>query len=120
MNEPGWYSIEINNYKCNSNDSVYVEFEDCEVRLVMPNVFSPNGDDFNQTFLPIESNYIDSGTVIIYNRWGEKLFFGDVFQGWDGKSNDKKSSSGVYYYDIYLRDQNGKRHTKRGTVTLIR
>ena len=120
VTQPGWYEVNIENYHCDDSDSVRVDFTDCEVRLIMPNIFSPNGDAFNPLFAPMEINYIDSGTVKVFDRWGGHLFTGDMVQGWDGKTHDAPASTGVYYYTINYVDMNGKWYAKRGAFTLVR
>jgi hypothetical protein len=56
--------------------------------------------------------------VLIYNRWGEKVFSGDLFRGWNGDSEGNKSSSGVYYYKVIFIDKKGNAQVKRGALTL--
>ncbi|MFZ5554115.1 MAG: gliding motility-associated C-terminal domain-containing protein [Bacteroidota bacterium] len=68
---------------------------------VVPNVFSPNGDGFNDVFqLGYIPNVCDDYIhVEIYNRWGQKVFESDEVEfKWDGK-NQKGNDlpSGVYY-----------------------
>ncbi len=41
--------------------------EDCNPRMVIPNIFTPNGDSVNELLLPREHKYIESGNVVIYN-----------------------------------------------------
>jgi gliding motility-associated-like protein len=118
--QSGLYTVEIDNENCHSEDSIQVDFEDCEVRLIMPNVFTPNSDAYNQAFLPKEYNYVDSAWIVIYNRWGQQVFHGDAFQGWNGESDTSPASSGVYFYSITYLDVHKKKYTKQGTVTLIR
>ena len=40
----------------------------------LPNIFSPNGDDRNDSFDAFPWKFIDSVEVNIYNRWGELVF----------------------------------------------
>ena len=120
VRDPGIYSVQIQNYKCTSFDSVQVDFADCETLLVMPNIFTPNDDQYNSVFKPMELNYIDSGTITIYDRWGLKMFTGDIFRGWDGKSNGNSANSGIYYYTIYYSDKRQITYSKKGIVTLAR
>lgn len=82
----------------------------------MPNIFTPNGDQLNELFIPKEYNYIDSGSVVIFNRWGEKIYSDDIFKGWDGKN----ASPGIYFYQIYYIDQNAVTYKRKGTATLMR
>ena len=68
----------------------------------LPNVFSPNGDGENDSFMAIEPfNYIESIHIQIFNRWGQLVFESkDPYFRWDGNSlvNNEAVPSGVYYY----------------------
>jgi gliding motility-associated-like protein len=121
VTDPGEYSVFIRYGDCTASSSIMVETEDCEVRLVMPNIFTPNSDSYNPLFIPKEHNYIKSGTTRIYNRWGNHIFTGDLFMGWGGKTDSGTSvSDGVYYFVIYYTDKNGKAHELRGPLTVTR
>ena len=78
----------------------------------LPNVFTPNGDEFNPLFVPITSvsiieKYIDKVDLKVFNRWGNLVFeTDDKFLNWDGKNlKNKQLPSGVYYYvcNVYER-----------------
>lgn len=114
------YVITINNDYCTATSSIDIFLEDCEVRLIMPNFFSPNGDGFNPSFIPKEYNNIQSGEMIIYNRWGSPIFKNNLFTGWDGTTDGKDCSSGVYYYKILYTSTNGENQVITGWVTLMR
>jgi gliding motility-associated-like protein len=116
VTESAVYSVTVRNYKCESTDSVRIQFEDCEPRMVMPNIFTPTGDEWNELFLPKEYNYIDSGNMTIFNRWGERIYMGDLFKGWDGGN----SPSGIYFYEISYQDSKLNGFKKKGAVTLLR
>jgi gliding motility-associated-like protein len=118
--QPGSYSVDIFNEKCFSSDSVVLEFENCQVEFEMPNIFTPNNDPYNETFVPKQVNYIALGTMTIYNRWGDKLFSGDLFIGWDGRYKGESVPSGIYFYDVYFRDKYGARHSVRGSVSVVK
>lgn len=117
---PGNYGVTIDYHQCSTQDEVTIEAEDCEPRLIMPNFFSPGIDDFNKKFIPKEINYIDSGSVRVFNRWGKELFQGDLITGWDGSHQYGEAGSGVYYYEALAVDRKGGRHYRRGTITLVR
>lgn len=118
ISESGVYAVRVQYYLCSSTDSVTVNFEDCEPMLLMPNVFTPNGDSHNEYFLPMDFNYIDSGQLVIFNRWGQQVFTGDLFTGWNGKIRDTEASPGVYFYEIYYISKQRKRLGAKGIVTL--
>jgi gliding motility-associated-like protein len=119
--DPGEYSVHIQYGNCEAKDTIQVTTEDCEVRLIMPNVFTPNGDDLNERFVPKDSNFIDKGTTVIYNRWGKTVFTGDLFTGWNGKSDDSAElATGIYYYTIIYTDRRQREHSVKGRITLVR
>ncbi len=99
VNAAGEYRVLISDdYNC-TVDSTYLVGDKCLPEIIMPNVFSPNGDGNNDVLYPtwnwgninqdislrtipnsIPSRFYDGAnrTIIkyfrIYNRWGEKLF----------------------------------------------
>ena len=58
-----------------------------EIIYYVPNTFTPDGDEFNNTFQPIFTAGYDPYNfhMTIFNRWGQAVFetFDDK-QGWDG------------------------------------
>jgi gliding motility-associated-like protein len=89
--------------------------------LEVPNIFTPNGDSYNDEFL-IKNQGIETFDCTIYNRWGKKVFeWSDISKGWDGKTEAGKiSSDGVYYYIIYAKGYDKVEYDQHGTVTLIK
>jgi gliding motility-associated-like protein len=114
------YTVTIKQGGCSTSDEISLEHEDCEVRLKMPNIFTPNGDAFNPMFVPEEYNYLESGNMVIYNRWGEEIFNGDLFTGWGGRVGNSEASSGVYYFRALYTDKYGGTGQIDGPLTLTR
>jgi len=73
--------------------------------LWVPNAFSPNNDGINDE-LKIVSKGIYESEIIIFNRWGEKIFVSDLnSKPFDGKDKDGNIlPRGSYYMKITLRD----------------
>ncbi len=96
-----------------------------EVRLFMPNAFTPNGDGDNELFLP---NGIFDGisgyNFSIWNRWGEKIFeTTDISEGWNGRLKNVGNNTlvdGVYQYSIQYTEPRGKVVKRQGFVNLIK
>ncbi|MCO6358019.1 gliding motility-associated C-terminal domain-containing protein [Roseivirga pacifica] len=109
------YTDECGNISTTSSETC-VELEGT---LRIPNAFSPNGDNQNDTFTVGNGIFIDF-QMLIFNRWGELVFQGnDPTTGWNGTFNSKPAPIGAYVYRIsYNRD--GIPTTAKGTVTLIR
>ena len=120
ISEPGEYIGYMQYGLCSSSDTLIAISKDCETRLELPNVFSPNQDVFNNIFKPLTYNYLSSGMMNIYNRWGELVFKGDLFEGWDGRINGIEASTGIYFYKIIFTDQKLITGSRDGPLTLIR
>jgi gliding motility-associated-like protein len=59
--------------------------------------------------------------LIIYNRWGEKVFeTNDINTAWDGKYNGELVPSGIYAYIITGKNVKGEPIKKTGNITVIR
>ncbi len=94
-----------------------------EIAFYIPTAFTPDGDNFNEVFMPKGSNILNTGYLMrIYNRWGEPIFESvDLSKGWDGKTaqgNFAKTDSYIYYIEFY--DIYGIRYEKNGNLNLIR
>ncbi|WP_158995472.1 gliding motility-associated C-terminal domain-containing protein [Mucilaginibacter sp. L196] len=76
----------------------------CKINaLSIPNTFTPNGDNINDTWeIPVLANYPNC-TVMVYNRYGQRLYNTKGYsKPWDGTYGGKLLSNGVYYYIIKL------------------
>lgn len=84
--------------------------------LDIPNVFTPNGDGFNDFYL-VNYNGNQPFLMRVFDRWGVLLFEGrDKNQGWDGTDlKGKNVVDGVYYYEVRV---GGREFT--GSITLMR
>lgn len=75
--------------------------------LVVPNVFTPDGDGVND-FWAVKSNGVENLSVKIFSRFGSLVYedYAAVIL-WDGKTSyGEKVPSGVYYYVIKRDDAN--------------
>ncbi len=86
--------------------------------IVIPNVFSPNGDGIND-FFKIKSNGLKTYDLVILNRWGERVFASSSAQDhWDGTQNGKRVPDGVYFYVLNATSTN-KEFKFHGNVTVF-
>ena len=83
----------------------------------IPNVFTPNGDAFNNTFVVSGLNPCDTYNLWIYNRWGQLYYHSSSSNGfsWDGVYHGIKVPGGVYYYVLH----GSKEGQLTGTITVI-
>jgi gliding motility-associated-like protein len=58
---------------------------------------------------------------VIYNRWGEPIFeTNNISNCWDGTYNGEGVQTGVYAYNLYLIQLDGKVVNKKGTITVVK
>jgi gliding motility-associated-like protein len=113
------------NLGCADTASFYIGFDPGLVYYI-PNSFTPDGDQFNQTFLPIFTSGIDpfNYQMLIYNRWGEVIFESlNPETGWDGSFGvqGNPAQNGTYTYLITIKLPSiDKRQTIKGHINLIR
>lgn len=90
----------------------------------VPNAFTPDGDEFNNVFLPIITFGIDPANyeLTIFDRWGELLFEShDTEIGWDGTYAGKYCKEGVYTWKLTLKSNHSdNKIVDVGSVSLLR
>lgn len=106
----------LTNQRCIDNCPYYV----------VPNVFTPNGDERNDLLIPFPYRFIDRVNVTILNRWGQTVYKTENLNiNWNGKVDNagEECPEGVYFYIIEVFEsylEGTKKRDLKGTVTLIR
>ena len=85
----------------------------------VPNLISPNGDGESDTFvIPCAASFPGS-SLIVFNRWGSKIFeTGNYQNDWDGSYEGQPLPTGTYFYQLTLNDSS--KTALSGYVTVIR
>ena len=94
----------------------------------LPNVFTPNGDGFNDIFVPmrITPELITHVEMHIFNRWGRFVYnTEDIFINWDGRvaGSGQPCSPGTYFYvcDVEMRTLEGPVSKRlQGSIMIVR
>ncbi len=116
------YTLTSNINGCIATDEVIV-VANCGF-IIIPNVFTPNGDSDNEEF-EIFNFGIPEYEIKIYNRWGDLMFEStNSNKHWDGQQNSIPAAEGTYYYTLIANDANGnsliQESQKSGTLQLLR
>jgi len=89
-----------------------------DATLVIPNLFTPNGDGLNDLFVIRNLLQYQGRELMVINRWGNQVYKSNNYNNdWDGGS----LAEGTYYYILRVRNgNNGEWQTHKGAVAIIR
>ncbi len=100
---------------CNNSDTVNVKVL---FNPLVPNVFSPNGDNINDTWMIKYLESYPDCIVQVFSRSGQQVFFSAGYSvPWDGRYHGQPLPIATYYYII--KSELGKKLLS-GSVTIIR
>jgi gliding motility-associated-like protein len=110
---PGTYRVVLTVITADGCESSYAfDYTIYPEDVIIPNVFSPNGDGSNDAFV-IENGEYTRNRLTIYNRWGQAIYEAkDYRNSW--RAIDVPD--GTYYYVFTL--ESGKDYS--GHVTILR
>ena len=106
---------------------VVAHFTEMDLRLFVPNAFSPNNDGVNDGFRPLGQAFgATDYRFQVFNRWGEVVFStSDPDEHWVGQDQRGSGShfvrDGIYAWDVSVRWTHGRYPEHfQGTLTVIR
>jgi gliding motility-associated-like protein len=98
---------------CDATGIYNLDLPEC-ASLLIPNIFSPTNDTFNETFHLVFSGdgsttAVTNYSIQIFNRWGVLVFEStNPDNNWNGTINGNEASTGVYYYVVNAEYANGE------------
>ncbi len=123
------YSLTVTNENgCTEVEDVFVEL-DANRNVYIPNIFSPNGDGYNDFFRVFACRGVRSVNYArLFDRWGGIVYEGtnldpsclDGIKLWDGNKAGQPLNPGVYVYMIEVTFLDDVTLIYRGDVTVIR
>lgn len=120
--EPGIKEVRLtvsNEFGCWDTITKYIVVE-AGINIFVPTGFTPNGDGFNNVFIPTYEG-IASAEFLIFDRWGEIMFRTlSLTEGWDGRYKGKPVPDGVFVYIIKAVGKDGNNYLVNGTITVLR
>lgn len=89
-------------------------------RLLVPNVFTPNGDSRNDEFRVMYQS-LSEFHIWVYNRWGKEVYSSsNPDAGWDGYIGGRPAAEGAYFYVVRAKGTDGQEYKMGGDINLIR
>ncbi|MDB5229014.1 MAG: hypothetical protein JWN78_3207 [Bacteroidota bacterium] len=126
INQPSWIYLNSEGdlllRGCRRSDSIFIDiFNNCDAENVfIPNSFTPNYDGVNDIF-KVRSKILQSGNLVVYDRWGNKVFESDdLTKGWDGIYKGEPAQEDAYGYSFEGTCINGEQIKLKGNVTVLR
>jgi gliding motility-associated-like protein len=99
----------------------FLDLDTCRMDILVPTVFTPNGDGINDVIKPILLGIEKFVCFKIYNRWGNIIFESkDRDRSWDGqfRTQGQSTETFTWYSEGYDREGNSVKRT--GMITLLR
>ena len=116
---PGTYELTVTDANLCAETFTFVVDMNLMECLVVPNTFTPNGDNYNDTWVIGNIDLYPDVTVKVFNEWGNEIFTSvGVYDPWDGTHRGKALPAGVYYYIIVLNNDEDNKYT--GTISIVR
>lgn len=116
------YRVEVRySQHCVVWDTVKIKVID-DNDLYIPNTFAPEASNPENRTFRIYANKVIKAELMIFNRWGEKMYEtdqGDTL-GWDGTWKGEPAPMAVYIYHVRVTYFNGRKIERKGDVTLVR
>jgi len=121
-------TLTLSNGECTAKQDFYVDYA---LDLFIPNFFTPNGREPNNTWkfreLPKWTTIFDID-VVVFTRNGAQVYSAKGYNNesvvWDGRRNGENVPIGTYYYVVTLVPKSTSRVTPprpiRGAVTIMR
>ncbi|MCC5938988.1 MAG: gliding motility-associated C-terminal domain-containing protein [Lunatimonas sp.] len=139
MDLKGCYYITAVDRSGNESDPSNIVCIDNCPNYELPNVFTPNGDNINDTFQAFDNpfprcpRFVDAVEIKIYNRWGVLVHSynslssteNNIYINWDGKDSDGRDlPSGTYFYSgtvlFNVLDPAQRERKLKGTIQLMK
>ena len=106
---------------CKSNKSISIKVIASSNAVLIPNTFTPNGDNLNDKIKLTCSGLQSLSYFTIYNRYGETVYTQTSCnaKGWDGTYKNTAQPQGVYVYTWAGIDFRGNAVNGKGTIMLV-
>jgi gliding motility-associated-like protein len=116
------YSVELlvkNKFGCADSIVKQLCYSDT-IFCLIPNVFTPNNDQMND-YLDISILGNTEASVMIYNRWGEMVFYtDDIRDRWNGTYMNRLCPEGIYVVLITVKNKTYSNRQIKSSVFLVR
>lgn len=113
------YSIHIEDViGCSFDTTVFVDRVN-EFCVYPPNSFTPNDDNYNDTWMIDNMEVYPNIELQVFNKWGNLVYSQKgLYEPWDGKISGEVAPADTYYYILYL--NNSDNDKINGSITILK
>jgi len=117
IKDPGHYSVKAYTGGCFGQTGFTVSLKERSAGPIVSNLFTPNGDGYNDRWTILNLLEFAPCQVQVFNRYGEQVFSSSDYQNnWDGMFNGKQLANDTYYYFLQCRNQD----QYKGNVNILK
>jgi gliding motility-associated-like protein len=101
----GTYAVTVTDHNaCTAQQTFVVKDADCDFKLVIHDVITPNGDGANDFFVIDGIQFYSDNSVKVFSKWGDEVFASKGYQNnWNGQGKSGSDlPAGTYYYVLDL------------------
>ena len=97
----GYYSATVYSSGCFAQAGFHVIVKERPADPVICNIFTPNGDGYNDYWQILNLDFFKPCQVNVFNRYGIEVFSSSDYKNtWDGTFNGKQLANDTYYYFV--------------------
>jgi gliding motility-associated-like protein len=117
--DAGNYFVQIRD-ATQKDTTIYFDIQKFDCPVFIQNHFTPNGDNYNDTWQIYLTEYSPRMKLHVYNKWGQQVHTqSGIYKPWDGKQGGVDVPDGTYYYIFYYEGNDESNYVK-GDVTILR
>jgi gliding motility-associated-like protein len=111
----GDYSVTVKD-SAQKDTVINFKIEKLECKVIIANHFTPNGDNYNDTWSINQTTFYPEFELYVFNKWGQQVHSQKgTYTPWDGGNH----ADGTYYYVFYYKGSD-KNKFQKGDVTILR
>jgi gliding motility-associated-like protein len=121
VKDSGLYTV-VKKDSCNTlRDTVHIGFADCSCPVFIPDIFTPDMNEVNDTWKPMMACDAVEYDLTVFNRFGERIFHTtDQSAAWDGTFKGTLVQDDLYVYLFKAKTQYGFNVYRSGRVIVAR
>lgn len=111
----GDYSVTVKD-SAQKDTVINFKIEKLECKVIIANHFTPNSDNYNDTWSIGQTSFYPEFELYVFNKWGQQVHSQkNTYTPWDGGN----VADGTYYYVFYYKGSDKNKFLK-GDVTILR